>query len=546
MISVIIPVYNTEDYLDECIRSVVDQTYQELEIIIINDGSTDGSGIICKKWAGLDRRIIYIEKENEGQGTARNLGLRLMTGEYVIFVDSDDYLDETLINSVYECIIAQEADICVYSHNGVDKEGNIYVNPLLFKTLNGTSIRENKEVLGCMTPILWNKMFSSALIKSISCGMSNCMCEDLVFNARLYRNAKRICMLDAPFYFYRYNRNGNMATNYERYMEIKNSIYDLNHVFEEAELFAEYWIPLYEISMVILKDFLLRLSKRTDMGIPMRIKQRFYDFWRTYKECLNKCFFQYLDMASQEKRYLLVGSYNLRIILHCFLLDEGLLKEDYSYSSIISFMSKNLDERISLEKYSFQNPYRKKCVEQDIYKYFYHNAKIQDIDYIVMDFLDEIWDVIRLKEHHYITCSPFLKELNISGLQEYERVSFLCEERRELFKDYLNCFMKKIRQSDARVVLVKHFLCEKHSMYYDVFTEYNDLEEIRKINQELEWYYQFFETCYPEILVVDALEFQGLVFTYDDFPFGCEPFYYNGGYYQRMAVQIGRCISGKV
>lgn len=90
IVSVIVPVYNTEEFLEKCIQSIVNQTYRELEIIMINDGSTDSSGSICRKWERLDERIWYIEKENEGQGIARNTGIQIANGEYIIFVDSDE------------------------------------------------------------------------------------------------------------------------------------------------------------------------------------------------------------------------------------------------------------------------------------------------------------------------------------------------------------------------------------------------------------------------------------------------------------------------
>lgn len=88
MVSVIIPVYNTEPYLDECFHSVANQSYRDLQIIIINDGSTDGSDAICRKWEKEDTRIRYIKKKNEGQGAARNLGIQMAEGEYIMFVDS--------------------------------------------------------------------------------------------------------------------------------------------------------------------------------------------------------------------------------------------------------------------------------------------------------------------------------------------------------------------------------------------------------------------------------------------------------------------------
>lgn len=104
LISVIIPVYNVEKYLDECITSVINQTYTNLEIIIVDDGSTDDSGDICEKYKSLDSRIKVIHKENGGLSSARNAGLKIATGKYVGFVDSDDYINSSMYEILYKAI----------------------------------------------------------------------------------------------------------------------------------------------------------------------------------------------------------------------------------------------------------------------------------------------------------------------------------------------------------------------------------------------------------------------------------------------------------
>ena len=96
-ITVIIPVYNTEKYLERCLNGIVDQTYRNLEILLIDDGSTDSSGDICRSFAEKDDRITVLKKENGGQASARNLGLDRMTGKYVAFVDSEDYVSPDYI-----------------------------------------------------------------------------------------------------------------------------------------------------------------------------------------------------------------------------------------------------------------------------------------------------------------------------------------------------------------------------------------------------------------------------------------------------------------
>ena len=116
MISVIVPVYNAEKYLKECIRSILNQTIQNLELILVNDGSTDGSGYICDEYINKDNRIKVIHKENGGVSSARNMGISEATGEYFTFVDSDDYLEPNALEILYNDIIIYNADISCALH----------------------------------------------------------------------------------------------------------------------------------------------------------------------------------------------------------------------------------------------------------------------------------------------------------------------------------------------------------------------------------------------------------------------------------------------
>lgn len=111
-ISVIIPVYNVEKFLRRCLKSVINQTMSDLEIILVDDGSNDNSGEICDEYAKNDDRIIVIHKENGGLRSARNKGLDIATGEWITFVDSDDYIDTDMYEMLYSNAIEKEVDIC--------------------------------------------------------------------------------------------------------------------------------------------------------------------------------------------------------------------------------------------------------------------------------------------------------------------------------------------------------------------------------------------------------------------------------------------------
>lgn len=276
--------------------------------------------------------------------------------------------------------------------------------------------------------------------------------------------------------------------------------------------------------------------------VPLEVKNQYAEFFSAFKNCLNQWFSHYLDIDLQEKKYFLIGSYNLRVILHAMLLDEDFLKEDYGYSSMVSLMSDRVEEKLFVDSAEFKNIYRKRCVEQDINKTFCCGADLQEADYIVIDLLDEINDVLKVSEESYITDSEFLQELHLQERDRYTRIPFLCEERRILFKRYVSRFAERLKQSARPVIIVKNFLCERHSIYYDISEEYQQADAIRKLNQELEWCYQQLLDCLPEAVVADTSEFTELVFTHGDFSFGCKPVYYNQGYYQRMAVRISQCV----
>lgn len=130
LVSVVIPVYNVEKYLNRCIQSVVDQTYPELEIILVDDGSPDNCPQMCDLWADRDSRIKVIHKENEGQGVARSLGIDIALGEYITFFDSDDFVDVTLVERCVESAIAHNSDVVIYGRKSLLIDGQIKDNPI--------------------------------------------------------------------------------------------------------------------------------------------------------------------------------------------------------------------------------------------------------------------------------------------------------------------------------------------------------------------------------------------------------------------------------
>ena len=209
-ITVIVPVYNVEHYLDKCLDSLVNQTYKNLEIIVINDGSTDNSGIICQEYAQKDNRIVYIEKENGGQAEARNMGLDRMTGSYVTFVDSDDWVELDYVETLYKKITEYQADIAVgnyYSFNQTEGMYCFYIfgDSYYEKVYDNVSIFENLYESQDMKKFAfifpWGKLYKASLLDDLRFDNGK-LAEDAYLNQKIYLLAERIVYLNKGLYAY--------------------------------------------------------------------------------------------------------------------------------------------------------------------------------------------------------------------------------------------------------------------------------------------------------------------------------------------------------
>lgn len=193
LISIIIPVYNVEKYLERCLNSVINQTYKNLEIILIDDGSTDGSGKICDEFTKKDNRIIVIHKENGGVSSARNKGLEIAQGEYIGFVDSDDYIEENMYEVLFENLVNFNVDISMCNYNILKNNKKTFHKHTME---NGLLITENKKFLELLRlnyykGFLYNKLFKAKMIKKMKLDVNIHICEDLLLIAQLTNQCKK-------------------------------------------------------------------------------------------------------------------------------------------------------------------------------------------------------------------------------------------------------------------------------------------------------------------------------------------------------------------
>lgn len=288
-VSIIVPIYNTEKFLDECIQCVLVQSYEDWELLLVNDGSTDKSPSICEKYESLDTRIRVIHKENTGVSDSRNKAIDLAQGEYIMFLDADDYwLDSVFLQKFVEIINVYDLDILRGEYKAVDILGNEllecpltnikqqYANKILTSSIFYTNIM-------CGENFLWLSMVRRSVIGDLRFNTNRSFLEDMEFYANLLLKSLR-CMY-IPFRFYAYRKNENSASNIPK---IKNLIdsFSMTDVFDRCSQEAKdnelrksyrynsimmyYWTldtmsqtPYYEIRLNLIKDLsLTELNKR--------------------------------------------------------------------------------------------------------------------------------------------------------------------------------------------------------------------------------------------------------------------------------------------
>lgn len=203
-VSIIIPVYNASKYLEKCLDSIINQTYQNIEIITINDGSKDNSLEILNEYASKDNRIKIIDKENGGVSSARNIGIDMATGKYIMFIDADDYIEKDMLEVMHRQIEEQDAQICLCGMNVVSLDNKVR-QTYMYDTLD--SVIDSKEDYIEHLQLNWApfcKLIDKELVKNIRYDKNIAIAEDLLFNAMIIKENEsfKVAICNEAFYNY--------------------------------------------------------------------------------------------------------------------------------------------------------------------------------------------------------------------------------------------------------------------------------------------------------------------------------------------------------
>ena len=268
LISVVVPVYNVEKYLNSCINSIANQTYENIEVLLVDNGSRDSSELIIDKWVALDKRVVKLLTVG-GVSIARNAGIDKANGEFICFVDADDYINPCMIEKLYDALVRSNTDLAICGYTSVfrSKKNKRHC----FLKYGKYTIR---EYLSCLVKNPMDSYYGGPvckLYKLKKLGMIHFEegenhAEDWIFNVRILKEVQEIAVVSDSLYYYRADREGSLTKEVRQYSDIKRRIFDM--VSEFGELCDECWQQKKNISTrMIYGRFISTLYRSLSVAI---------------------------------------------------------------------------------------------------------------------------------------------------------------------------------------------------------------------------------------------------------------------------------------
>ena len=531
MVSIIIPVYNVYECIDRCMETVVGQTYKNIEIILINDGSTDGSELKCKK----DCRINYISKSNEGLGPTRNLGVKVAKSDYIMFVDSDDWIDVTMVEKLFEKLKETDSDMAVCDRYDVKCNEDSYT--LVIQDLEDVmNISEYPQIISNISTSQWGKIYKKSLFTVNQIEQPKHLYEDAITPV-LAALSDRICYVREPLYYYVVDRGKSITNSIVGLDSLVEYLKTAVKLFKKHDLFEKYNKEIFEMCRKradwnMYHSEKVLTQKLTDLRV---INEKFLiENWK------DKGYNSVKYLQELENQFYIWGSYNLMTAMKMLMktYTPKVPEKHYCFSSIISAMDNDKGTMNDIDV-EHSNKFRKYHLIREFQRDFANKNKgeMSDINYLIIDFMEERYDIGEYRGK-YFTISDSFEEMKNSENIIYTRYMRNLEEVREMWEHACLNFIKKIRRyfEDKTIVIVKMKLAEEFGDF-EIREKYPNIAEIHKINDMLEEYYSFFIQNCPEAIVIEVADSEWY-FTDKNFRHGCHEWHLNEYMYREIMKRI--------
>ena len=317
IISIVVPIYNVEEYVTKCVESICKQSYQNLEIILVDDGSTDASGNLCDELFGMDGRIKVIHKANGGLSDARNCGIEIATGDYIAFIDGDDYIAPRMFETLLGNLKRFDADVsaCGYDMVYSDHVINICEGTFVkkYSTVEAFKVLLHKYNMGV---VAWNKLYKKELFHKIRYPFGKHF-EDINTTYKIISKAKTIVYDPVPLYHY-IQRNDSINGQNFKNKKFNKKIYDMEQAADEllAYVLANQKQAIKEVSIGCCDYYIRVINQEVVYGIEnKKLREKTKKILR--KNVWSVCFADYIE--SKKKLQML-------LFMHCFTLYKLIVK----------------------------------------------------------------------------------------------------------------------------------------------------------------------------------------------------------------------------
>ena len=525
-ISVIIPVYNVEDYIDTCMESLAAQTYTDFEVLLINDGSTDHSADHCRKWAEKDSRIRFIDKVNEGVSASRNLGIDEARGTYLSFIDPDDWVDSQYFEKLHEAAVKSGADYTECDLWRYDNRSGKKIYRACYGRMGVPYTRREHMRLG--PTATYKALTKRSLWNDHHVRMPSCSFESPAVYSLLLALSNKIENVREPLYYYRrFRENSLIETGYAAKDGKPDNAMALDAMrfligeYKRCGIYEEYKDTLEGIVTYRLSDILATQFYR-------KREEDYLEQTANYRAFLKEMF-----PEEHAVPYLSWGGYNLnRILAYLNRLHDPYCR--FNFSSLISLLGNKTDESISTEH---RNRYRHMMLEREKNHAFETILKEVKPAYLFVNLIEERFDILA-GDGFYVTDSDAFQGRSNSSEEHLRRIPRDSDECTKLFRKAAEHFtaMAKEAVPGIRIVIVEDYLAETVGDLQEK-QEYAEIKDIRRTNAILQDYYAYMKEICPEALVVSGAD-DPLYFTDRNYEYGAVPSHLNEIMNQKIAEMI--------
>ena len=539
-VTVILPVYNVADYMDQCLETLTGQTLRQIEILLIDDGSTDGSLAKCWEWAQKDSRITVFHRENDGVASARNFGVLMARGKYIAFVDPDDWLETDYLEKLWKVAEEADADFAECDLWRYDNRSGKKIYRSCYGRMGQAYTLPEHMKYG---PTATYKAISrKSLWEKYQLAMPKCSFESpAVYSLILALSNRVVNVREALYYYRRFRENSLVEIGYAGKDGKPNNrlaIRAMDFLVEEFRRTGRY----KEFAGILEGVVKYRLNDILAMQFHRKSPGDFRELVRNYRRFLSERF-----PEGRDEPYITWGGYNLnRILTHMDWLHDPYAR--FNFSSMVSLLNQESPDYGQNHK----NRYRGIMLERERLRSYWEILRELKPEYIFIDLIEERFDILQLGGS-FVTMSDAFAGATFSfadeeGLtaedfakfgQVIPRESVRCTE---LWQQGCRNMVAETRRicPGVRFVIIENYLCETMGNLQDR-KPFDNLDSIRRMNAVLRQYYRYMKQLLPEAPVISPAG-DDLYFTDEKYEYGAIPSHLNEIENQRIAEKIEEAL----